>query len=99
MKKIVLFLMLGLTLLFASFDFQTATKEELMGIKGIGAKKAQQIIDYREKNKIKDVNDLKNIKGFGDTSIENIKKDLDMKDKKVVSKTELNQTKEIINKK
>ena len=59
----------------ASLNLQTATKEELMSIKGVGEKKALLILEYREKNSIKSVDDLKNIKGFGDTIINNIKND------------------------
>ena len=73
MKKIVLLLMLSISFVFASINLQTASKQELMSIKGIGPKKAQEIIKYRKTNKIKSADDLKNIKGFGPKLISNIK--------------------------
>jgi competence protein ComEA len=73
MKKIVALLMLCCSFLFAAMNLQTATKEELMGIKGIGEKKAEQIIEYRKTNTIKSPEDLKNIKGFGDSIVGNVK--------------------------
>lgn len=76
MKKIVLLLMLGVSFMFAALNFQVASKQDLMQIKGIGEKKAQRIIEYRKSNKIKSINDLKNIKGFGPALISKIKKEL-----------------------
>ena len=75
MKKIVALLILGVSFMFAALNLQTATKEELMGIKGIGDKKAEQILEYRKTNKINSPEDLKNIKGFGDSIVSNIKKE------------------------
>ncbi|QKF68516.1 competence protein, ComEA family [Arcobacter venerupis] len=72
MKKLILLLVLGVSYVFAAINLQTATKEELMGIKGIGEKKAEQIIEYRKTNTIKSPEDLKNIKGFGDSIVGNI---------------------------
>ena len=46
-----------------------------MGIKGIGDKKADAIIEYRKTTTIKSADDLKNIKGFGDSIVNNIKSD------------------------
>ena len=74
--KIVLLLFLGSSLLFSSVDFNTASKEDLMGIKGIGEKKALTIIEYRKTNSINSVDDLKNIKGFGDKLITKIKEEI-----------------------
>ena len=73
MKKIVALLMLCVSFMFAAINLQTATKEELMSIKGIGDKKADSIIEYRKTNKINEPEDLKNIKGFGDSIVGNIK--------------------------
>ena len=39
----------------------------------IGEKKAEQIIEYRKTNTIKNPEDLKNIKGFGDSIVGNVK--------------------------
>ena len=73
MKKIVALLMLFCSFLFAEINLQTASKEELMSIKGIGEKKAEQIIEYRKTNTINTAEDLKNIKGFGDSIVGNVK--------------------------
>jgi competence protein ComEA len=75
MKKILV--MLALTLSFLSaINVQTASKDELMCIKGIGEKKAAAIMKYRKATKLKSVDDLINIKGFGKGLIKNVKKDV-----------------------
>src|SRR5512137_1209713 len=59
---------------FAAVNLNTATKEELTSIKGVGPAKAQAIINYRQKNgSFKSVDDLKNVKGFGDKSVDKIR--------------------------
>ena len=73
MSKVVLILMFFVGVLFAQVDFQTATKDQLMAIKGIGAKKAEAIMDYRKTNEIKSIDDLSKIKGFGNALVKKIK--------------------------
>jgi len=80
MKKVLAILMLCSSFLLA-INLQTASKEELMSIKGIGEKKAQQILEYRKVNSIKSPEDLRNIKGFGDNIINNVKNDVKVKNK------------------
>ena len=75
MKKIFGLIALCGTFLFGAINLQTASKEELMAIKGIGDKKAEQIIEYRKTNTISNPDDLKNIKGFGDSIVGEVKKD------------------------
>lgn len=74
MKKIFAGLLLSASILFAAMNLNTATKDELTAIKGIGPKKADLIIDYRKNNKIKNADELLKLKGFGPALIENIKK-------------------------
>ena len=75
MKKIVVFLVFCCSFLFAQINLQTASKDELLAIKGIGPKKAEQIMEYRKTNTITNPDDLKNIKGFGDSIVDEVKKD------------------------
>jgi competence protein ComEA len=88
MKKIVALLMLSVSFMLAALNLQTATKEELMGIKGIGDKKADQIIEYRKTNKINSPEDLKNIKGFGNSIVSNIEKANETTKEKVSKKSD-----------
>lgn len=80
MKHILSFL--GLTLAsiqiaFSAVNINTATQSELDGVKGIGPSKAQAIIEYRGKNgPFKNLDDLKNVKGFGEKSIAKLKGEL-----------------------
>ncbi len=65
------------SLAFAAVNINTATAGELDGVKGIGPSKAQAIVDYRSKHgPFKSLDDLKNVKGFGDKSIARLKGEL-----------------------
>jgi competence protein ComEA len=50
----------------AVVNVNTATKEELTSLKGVGDKRAKEIIDYRTKNgPFKTVDDLEKVPGIG----------------------------------
>lgn len=69
MKKLLLalamwFAITGVAL--AVVNINTATKEELTSLKGVGEKRAQEIINYRTKNgPFKTVDDLEKVPGIG----------------------------------
>ena len=69
MKKLLLTfisLIISTSIAMATVNLNTATKDDLDGVKGIGPVKAQSIIDYRKKNgPFKSVDELENVKGFG----------------------------------
>jgi len=55
-------------------NINTADVTQLSKIKGIGEKKAQAIIDYREANgSFKTIEDLVNVKGIGDSTLQKLK--------------------------
>lgn len=55
-------------------NINTATKEELMGLSGIGESKAGSIVTYRETNgKFKKIEDIMNITGIKDGVFDKIK--------------------------
>lgn len=77
MLKILLSFMLFMTFLFsANVDINTASKKELMGLNGVGEKKAEAIIEYRTKTKFTSIEDIKKVNGIGDKLFEAIKKDI-----------------------
>lgn len=55
-------------------NINTATKEELESLPGIGPSLAQRIIDYREENGgFRDINEIKLVSGIGEKMYEKIK--------------------------
>jgi len=58
-------------------NINTATKEELKRLNGIGDVLAEKIIEYREKSGgFKNINDIKNVNGIGEKRFEAIKDDI-----------------------
>lgn len=80
MKK----LLLTITLCFALsgiaaavVNINTASKEELLTLKGVGEKRAQEIIDYRKKNgNFKSIDDLEKVPGIGPGLMKQIRSDI-----------------------
>ncbi|WP_390885771.1 ComEA family DNA-binding protein [Campylobacter lanienae] len=75
MKAIIL-TALSASMVLAAININTANKNELMELPGIGEGKANAIIEYRAKNKFKTIDEIKNVSGIGDKIYENIKADL-----------------------
>ena len=54
-------------------NINTATKEQLMTVSGIGESKAIAIIDYRKTNKFNKIEDIMNVSGIGESLFAKIK--------------------------
>lgn len=80
MKKLLLTMLAFFamsSIAMAAVNLNSATKQELEAVNGIGPVKAQAIIDYRKKNgAFKSVTDLKNVPGFGDKSVTKVDSEL-----------------------
>ena len=59
-------------------NINTASKEELMSLQGIGEAKASAIIKYRTNNPFKKIDDLLNVDGIGESLFESIKKSIEV---------------------
>ena len=92
MRKLLLVLALWFAMAgaaFAAVNINTATKEELTTLKGIGDKKAQAIIDYRKKNgDFKTVEDLEKVDGIGPGTMKQIRSQIAVSGKTTIDKPE-----------
>lgn len=69
--KILLFVLLSVSFLFASVDMNNATGKDFTSLKGVGAKKAEQIVNYRKVNGcFKSIDELTKVKGIGKKTVE-----------------------------
>lgn len=80
MKQLLFALLITIGLSFnayAAVDLNSASKQELESLKGVGPAKADAIIEYRKKSGgFKSVNDLDNVPGFGAKTVEGLKKEV-----------------------
>jgi competence protein ComEA len=61
----------------AVVNINTASKEDLTTLKGVGDKRAQEIIDYRKKNgNFKSIDDLEKVPGIGPGLMKQIRSDV-----------------------
>jgi competence protein ComEA len=88
MKKLLIALLLFFAIggaAIAAVNINTATKEELTSLKGIGDKRAQEIINYRTKNgPFKTVDDLGKVPGIGPGILKQIRSNVTVSGKTVV---------------
>ena len=90
MRKFILALIMCVALAgtaLAVVNINTASKEELTTIKGIGEKRAQEIIDYRKKNgDFKSVDDLEKVPGIGPGTMKQIRSQVTVSGKTTADK-------------
>ena len=76
MKKFLVLLLALASFMFGAVNINTASKEELMSLKGIGAAKAEAIIAARP---FTSTDEIKKVKGIGESIYNNIKDEIIVK--------------------
>ncbi|WP_024954297.1 ComEA family DNA-binding protein [Sulfurospirillum arcachonense] len=75
--KIVLLVFVFIGFLFASVDINNANQKDFTTLKGVGSKKAEQIVVFRKTNGcFKSINELAKVKGIGKKTVEKNKGNL-----------------------
>ena len=74
--KILAMIFLGVSILFGAVDINTADIKELSSLKGIGAKKAGAVIEYRSANCFKSIDELAKVKGIGNKTLKKNRENL-----------------------
>ena len=70
----VVALITSIGMAIAAVNINTATEAELDSLPGVGPTKAKAIVDYRKANgNFKSVEDIKNVKGIGDKTFDDLK--------------------------
>ena len=68
MRVIFLFLVV-FSVLFSKVDINHASKNELMSLQNVGAKKADAIINYRDQKCFDSIDELAKVKGIGQSTL------------------------------
>lgn len=79
MKKVILTFLMFASFLFGAVNINTATVDELKGLKGIGEAKAKAIVEYRKDQNFTSIEDIKKVKGIGAKIFDGIKNDITVK--------------------
>jgi len=74
--KLFALLALGAVALFAAVDINHASVKALQSVKGIGPKKAWQIVEYRKTRCFESLHDLVRIKGIGEKTFKKLEPQL-----------------------
>lgn len=100
-QRILAYLMFWLLVPVANavVDLNSASQAELETLNGIGPAKAQAILEYRKKNGgFKSVEELDQVPGIGQATLNNLKKDVSVTGKKSIP-NEVAKTEKVIDKK
>jgi len=60
----------------SKININTATKEQLLEISGVGESTAQKIIDYRSQNRFDNIEELMEVKGIGEKTFAKLKDEI-----------------------
>lgn len=75
--RFFIMLLLGVTLTFATVNINSANVKEFTTLKGVGTKKAEAIVSFRNTIKcFKSINELTKVKGIGKATISKNKNNL-----------------------
>jgi len=77
MRSMLMVLILAVLSFAATVDINRASVKELSSLKGIGKKRAEAIVEYREKNCFQSVEELLKVKGIGKKTLEQTRTELE----------------------